>query len=1022
MAKLFVSYSRIDSVAARKLIEAFKTIDQEVWVDWESIPPAVDWLEQIFRGIEEADAFIFLISSDSIASEVCKVEIGRAALNNKRIIPIVLRDVKPSDTLESIRKLNWTYMRETDNFEEGLAKVKTAIELDLDWLEEHRRLQVRSLEWERKKDPSLLLRGRDLRNARHMLATATSKDPIPTDLQKAFIQHSFTSERNRTIAWVTGGLALLIMTVLAIIAVNQSNEAQKQTYIANTQQNFAEAKSTEAINNANLADQNAGTAQANENIARTQEALASESEIRAKAGQNAARAQIYQGRPGELYISTLLAIDSMQRSPSDAAEEILRRNISLLPLPVKQVSQAGKINSIAFNRDGSIFVTGSADGTACAWEVKNGNKLFCTSADSQSVNTVAFSPDGSFIATGDQAGLVQILDPANGSVQHTYQRVPPKAGTVEFVDIKSHNLQADQKPLEIPVRSLKIRPPNGQQVAAAYDDGEIPVFNPATGNVSSPLFIGGRPEVTGFSPNGFWFAAGSNAGIVTIWHMDTKEKPSSGSKHPGGVLTMAFDQASSKLATGGNDNTAAISSLRTGEKLVPILNQNSVRAIAFSPDGSWVVTGSDDHRIRIWDALTGKERLGMSQDGIVNNLAVSPNGQWIATTGDDRTARVWNAATGAEIFQIPLNASGSVLAFGTDGRYLVTSDERGATSIWDLSVMVAPEQSLQHNGIAHSVQYSPSGDRLAIAYENQVWLLVPDSSSGLATVAQGAPAFSLKSNVKSLIFSPDSKWLGALTEGNEVAVYDIVNQQLKRLAISGVEKSIAFSPDSTQFVASDAAGKIQAWNIVDPKSTGASYERYPQVVSLAVSAKFLAIGSKDKINVISIENDGSVAEITANGDNILLALNHDGSFLASADSSGQIKIWKYQAGQFVPAPPLVKEQPVSLAFNPAGSLLAVGTATNVLLIDTTTGQEIARIPHVDVVSSVSFSGDGNILVTASSKVLQFWEVAKIQPIRTGNLIPKACSRLIENLGKNQWSAFFPGEDYRTLCDKLPVPQ
>ena len=166
VAKLFVSYSRKDSIAARKLIEEFKSMGQEVWVDWEAIPPAVDWLEQIFRGIEEADAFIFMISPDAIASEVCKVEVNRAILNNKRIIPIVLRDVAPKDTQEEIRRLNWTYILETDNLEEGLAKVRTAIELDLDWLEEHRRLQVRALEWHRKKDPSLLLRGRDVRGTR----------------------------------------------------------------------------------------------------------------------------------------------------------------------------------------------------------------------------------------------------------------------------------------------------------------------------------------------------------------------------------------------------------------------------------------------------------------------------------------------------------------------------------------------------------------------------------------------------------------------------------------------------------------------------------------------------------------------------------------------------------------------------------------------------------------------------------------------------------------------------------------
>src|SRR6185436_16719219 len=144
-------------------------------------PPAVDWLEQIFRGIESADAFIFMVSPDSIASEVCKVEVGRAVQNNKRIIPIVLRDVDPKAAPENIRKLNWTYIRKNDDFEEGLAKIKTAIELDLDWLEEHRRLQVRALEWHRKKDVSLLLRGRDLRNAMDMFRTYTSKDPTPTD-------------------------------------------------------------------------------------------------------------------------------------------------------------------------------------------------------------------------------------------------------------------------------------------------------------------------------------------------------------------------------------------------------------------------------------------------------------------------------------------------------------------------------------------------------------------------------------------------------------------------------------------------------------------------------------------------------------------------------------------------------------------------------------------------------------------------------------------------------------------------
>ena len=118
-----------------------------------------------------------------------------------------MRDVQPKDTPENIRKLNWTFIRENDNFEEGLAKVKTAIELDLDWLEEHRRLLVRSLEWHRKKDPSLLLRGRDLRNARHMVPTATLQDPFPTELQQSLFNTAQQSERNRIITFFVTGFA-----------------------------------------------------------------------------------------------------------------------------------------------------------------------------------------------------------------------------------------------------------------------------------------------------------------------------------------------------------------------------------------------------------------------------------------------------------------------------------------------------------------------------------------------------------------------------------------------------------------------------------------------------------------------------------------------------------------------------------------------------------------------------------------------------------------------------------------------
>jgi hypothetical protein len=44
MAKIFVSYSRKDSKSAQKLVGALEELGLDVWVDWEEIAPAVDWL------------------------------------------------------------------------------------------------------------------------------------------------------------------------------------------------------------------------------------------------------------------------------------------------------------------------------------------------------------------------------------------------------------------------------------------------------------------------------------------------------------------------------------------------------------------------------------------------------------------------------------------------------------------------------------------------------------------------------------------------------------------------------------------------------------------------------------------------------------------------------------------------------------------------------------------------------------------------------------------------------------------
>jgi WD40 repeat protein len=287
---------------------------------------------------------------------------------------------------------------------------------------------------------------------------------------------------------------------------------------------------------------------------------------------------------------------------------------------------------------------------------------------------------------------------------------------------------------------------------------------------------------------------------------------------------------------------------------------------------------------------------------------------------------------------------------------------------------------------------------------------------------QGAPVLQFKSIVRDVIFSPDSSLLGILTDGNEVGVYNIENRALKMLTVGSTIRSIAFSPDSQQFITSDSAGKVQAWDALKAEAIDNSENQLSEVSSLASSGDHLAVGAKDNITLLGVNGDGIAEEIESLGDNALILLGADGSTLVSGDSSGRVTIWKDQNGKFTSLSSFIKEPAVSLSLNPGGNLLAVGTAKNVYLMDVETGEEIARIPHIDIVNGVSFSIDGNTLATASSKSLQFWNMAIIPQIKTDDLVPTACSRLVRNLDAAQWKTLFGEQEYRTLCENLPAPE
>src|SRR3989442_988531 len=75
---VFISYSRRDKKFALRLVGALEQRGYTTWFDKNDVFPAGKFWEDINAGIEEAGAFIFILSPDSLVSENCKKELKYA--------------------------------------------------------------------------------------------------------------------------------------------------------------------------------------------------------------------------------------------------------------------------------------------------------------------------------------------------------------------------------------------------------------------------------------------------------------------------------------------------------------------------------------------------------------------------------------------------------------------------------------------------------------------------------------------------------------------------------------------------------------------------------------------------------------------------------------------------------------------------------------------------------------------------------------------------------------------------------
>ncbi|WP_228015627.1 toll/interleukin-1 receptor domain-containing protein [Leptolyngbya ectocarpi] len=227
---VFISYGRADSKAfVETLRDHLVAQGLKVWFDFEDIPLGVDYQKQIDTGIDQADNFLFIISPHAVNSPYCRLEIERALLRHKQIIPLlhveeISRDIwqqrNPQGTDQAweayvaagkqssfanmhpaIAKINWIYSRAgSDDLAQVLQGLFTIFQSQQSYAHRHTVLLNQALWWQQhQKQSRYLLVGEHRQTAEAWLTTQFKDEQppcLPTDLHCKFITESTKNANN----------------------------------------------------------------------------------------------------------------------------------------------------------------------------------------------------------------------------------------------------------------------------------------------------------------------------------------------------------------------------------------------------------------------------------------------------------------------------------------------------------------------------------------------------------------------------------------------------------------------------------------------------------------------------------------------------------------------------------------------------------------------------------------------------------------------------------------------------------
>ena len=817
---VFISYSRKDRDFVKWLDEELKKKGRRTWLDQKNIPFTEKWLNAIYSGIEAADNFIFVISPDSLTSKACAEELAHAVKHNKRLIPLLRREVDSNLASPALRERNWLPFVEANNVDSFQLLLDT-MDTDLDYVHAHTRLLTHAIEWKNnRRDRSLLLRGRELRAATKFLAQAASRKPHSTDLQKDYVSASSRAARIRILLMLS--VTIISISVISIIALRawsqqKINESRK---LAASATSYLISDPEFSLRLAIASAEAAHTEQAEEAL---REALI-----------NAPVHEMQGPERGNLEAvfspdNKLLLITSMDKSAQVFEVSSGRRVFTL-------EGHSDTINAASFSFDSRRIVTASADHTARIWDSNDGRSLFELKGHGDAVNSALFSSDGAFIVTASDDNTARVWDASTGRNLFEIHGREAEHGEASFM--RGANFSPDGR--LIATVSYSYTPqvwdahtgrrlyelkghtrvvftaafsPDSRFIVTASFDGTAKVWDASNGRKLVELTAHKKPvNQASFSHDGKFIVTASDDDTARIWDANNGRSLYELKGHTSSVESASFSRDNKYVLTWSFDHTARLWDVASQRTLSTWGNSGDPIATAsFSPDNALILTLSKSGKARTWDVSLWKSQLEFrGQEGFVTDVAFSPDGNFIVTTGAyDNTARVWDARSGQRRFELKGHTNlVNTAAFSPDGKFIVTTSIDRTARTWDASDGHPLLELRGHEDSLTSAVFSPDGKLVATASRDKtarIW----DASSG-----RNLLQLHEDNSIDSVEFSPDGKLIVTSNGSNLAHIWDAGSGRnlIELVGHGDIVNMAAFSRDAKLIVTASDDHTARVWD------------------------------------------------------------------------------------------------------------------------------------------------------------------------------------------------------------------